>query len=190
MTLLLIARWTLNLQNLITMKHLENMNKIILVTGSVVSYAYATEFFIAWYSGNIYERFTFLNRAFGPYWWAAWSMYTCNLLIPQLYWFKSMRNNLWVMFIVSITTNIGMWFERFVIIATSLTRDFLPSSWGYFHPTYVDMLTFAGTIGLFLTLFLIFARFLPMIAISEVKGVLAVQKHTFKDEEVVAHDLR
>src|SRR6266496_400526 len=167
MTLLLIARWTLNLQNLITIKHLDNMNKIIPVTGSVVGYAYATEFFIAWYSGSIYERFTFLNRAFGPYWWAAWSMYTCNVFIPQLYWFRKMRTNLWVMFIISITTNIGMWFERFVIIATSLTRDFLPSSWGYFHPTWVDICTFIGTIGLFLTLFLLFARFLPMIAMSE-----------------------
>src|SRR5204863_6164643 len=105
MTLLLIARWTLNLQNLITIKHLDNMNKIILVTGSVVGYAYCTEFFIAWYSGSIYERFTFLNRAFGPYWWAAWSMYSCNVFIPQLYWFRKMRTNLWVMFIISITTN-------------------------------------------------------------------------------------
>jgi len=113
-------------------------------------------------------------------------MYSCNFFIPQLYWFKRMRNNLWVMFIISITTNIGMWFERFVIIATSLTRDFLPTSWGYFHPTWVDMCTFAGTIGLFLTLFLVFARFLPMIAISEVKGVLAVQKHQFTEEEVMA----
>jgi Ni/Fe-hydrogenase subunit HybB-like protein len=185
MTLLLIARWTLNLQNLITIKHLENMNKIILVTGSIVGYAYACEFFIAWYSGDIYERFTFLNRAFGPYWWAAWSMYTCNVFIPQLYWFRSMRRNLWVMFIISITTNIGMWFERFVIIATSLTRDFLPSAWGFFHPTWVDMTLFFGTIGLFLTLFLIFARFLPMIAISEVKGVLAVQKQQFKGQQEI-----
>ncbi|MGH9615053.1 MAG: NrfD/PsrC family molybdoenzyme membrane anchor subunit, partial [Bryobacteraceae bacterium] len=183
MTLLLIARWTLNLQNLITMKHLENMNKIILLTGSIVGYAYATEFFVAWYSGDIYERFTFLNRAFGPYWWAAWSMYTCNVFIPQLFWFKKLRTNLWVMFIISITTNIGMWFERFVIIATSLTRDFLPSSWGYFKPTWVDMCTFAGTIGLFLTLFLIFARFLPMIAISEVKGVLHYEKSLFKGQK-------
>ncbi len=186
MTLLLIARWTLNLQELITIKHLENMNKIILVTGSVVGYAYMCEFFIAWYSGNVYERFVFLNRAFGPYWWAAWTMYTCNIFIPQLYWFKSLRRNLWVMFVISITTNIGMWFERFVIIATSLTRDFLPSSWGEFHPTWVDMCTFAGTVGLFLTLFLLFARFLPMIAIAEVKGVLAVQKHQFKGQEVAA----
>jgi molybdopterin-containing oxidoreductase family membrane subunit len=183
MTLLLVARWTLNLQNLITIKHLENMCKIMLVTGSVVGYAYATEFFIAWYSGNTYERFTFLNRAFGPYWWAAWSMYSCNIFIPQLFWFKKLRTNLWVMFIISITTNIGMWFERFVIIATSLTRDFLPSSWGTFRPTWVDMCTLFGTFGLFFTLFLLFARFLPMIAISEVKGVRAQEKHFFAGQE-------
>ena len=136
MTLLLIARWLLNLQNLITMKHLENMNKIILVTGSIVGYAYACEFFIAWYSGNIYERFTFLNRAFGPYWWAAWSMYSCNVFIPQLYWFKKMRTNLWVMFVITITTNIGMWFERFVIIVTSLTSR-LPAQFVGLFPSHL-----------------------------------------------------
>jgi Ni/Fe-hydrogenase subunit HybB-like protein len=187
MTLLIIARWALNLQNLITMKHLENMNKIILVTGSIVGYAYATEFFIAWYSGNGYERFAFLNRAFGPYYWAYWTMISCNVLIPQLYWFKSMRTSIPVMFIISITTNIGMWFERFVIIVTSLHRDFLPSSWGYFKPTWVDICTFTGTVGLFLTLFLVFARFLPMIAISEVKGVLAKEKQMFAKETVGHH---
>ncbi|MEQ1884103.1 MAG: NrfD/PsrC family molybdoenzyme membrane anchor subunit [Bryobacteraceae bacterium] len=180
MTLLVIARWTLNLDNLITIKHLENMNKIILTTGSVVGYAYATEFFIAWYSGNTYERFTFINRAFGPYWWAYWTMVTCNVISPQFFWFKKLRRSIPVMFILSITTNIGMWFERFVIIATSLHRDFLPGSWGYFKPTWIDMATFFGTFGLFLTLFLLFARFLPMIAISEVKGVLATEKQTFK----------
>ncbi len=187
MTLLIIARWALNLENLITIKHLENMNKIILVTGSIVGYAYATEFFIAWYSGNGYERFAFLNRAFGPYAWAYWTMISCNVLIPQLYWSKRMRTSIPVMFIISITTNIGMWFERFVIIVTSLHRDFLPSSWGYFRPTFVDICTFIGTIGLFLTLFLLFARFLPMIAISEVKGVLAVEKQTFAKETVGHH---
>ena len=187
MTLLLIARWALNLQNLITMKHLENMNKIILVTGSIVGYAYCTEFFIAWYSGGVYERFTFVNRAFGPYAWAAWTMYSCNVFIPQLYWFKSMRTSIPVMFVISITTNIGMWFERFVIIVTSLHRDFLPSSWGYFKPTWVDICTFIGTIGLFLTLFLLFARFLPMIAMSEVKGVLAKEKQLFAKEPVSHH---
>jgi len=187
MTLLLIARWALNLQNLITMKHLENMNKIILVTGSIVGYAYCTEFFIAWYSGGIYERFTFVNRAFGPYAWAAWTMYSCNVYIPQLYWFKKMRTSIPVMFVISITTNIGMWFERFVIIVTSLHRDFLPSSWGYFKPTWVDICTFTGTIGLFLTLFLLFARFLPMIAMSEVKGVLAKERQLFAKETVGHH---
>src|ERR1700722_10141989 len=187
MTLLLIARWLLDLQNLITIKHLENMKKIILVTGSIVGYAYCTEFFIAWYSGDVYERFAFVNRAFGPCAWAAWSMYTCNVFIPQLYWFKKIRKSIPIMFVISITTNIGMWFERFVIIVTSLHRDFLPSSWGYFKPTWVDMCTFTGTIGLFLTLFLVFARFLPMIAMSEVKGVLAMEKQTFAKETVGHH---
>jgi molybdopterin-containing oxidoreductase family membrane subunit len=182
MTLLLIARWLLNLHDYITIKHLENMNKIILVTGSIVGYAYITEFFIAWYSGNPYERFTFFNRAFGPYWWAYWSMMTCNVISPQFYWSKTLRRNVPFMFVLSIVVNIGMWFERFVIIGTSLHRDFLPSSWGYFRPTWIDIGTFTGTFGLFLTMFLLFARFLPMIAISEVKGVLAVEKHMFAKE--------
>jgi molybdopterin-containing oxidoreductase family membrane subunit len=179
MTLLLICRYLLNLENYITIKHLENMNKIILVTGSIVGYAYMTEFFIAWYSGNPYERFTFFNRAFGPYWWAYWTMMTCNVLSPQVFWSKTLRRSIPFMFVMSIVVNIGMWFERFVIIATSLHRDFLPSSWGYFRPTWIDIGTFVGTFGLFLTLFLLFARFLPMIAISEVKGVLATEKQTF-----------
>jgi molybdopterin-containing oxidoreductase family membrane subunit len=179
MTLLIIARWALNLHDLITIKHLENMNKIILVTGSVVGYAYATEFFIAWYSGNPYERFTFINRAFGPYWWAYWTMVSCNVISPQFFWFKKLRRSVPVMFILSIVVNIGMWFERFVIIVTSLHGDFLPSSWGYFRPTWVDMCTFAGTVGLFLTLFLLFARFLPIIAMAEVKAVAVHEKHAF-----------
>ncbi len=177
MTLLIIARWTLHLENLITRKHLENMNKIMLATGSIVGYAYATEFFIAWYSGNPYERFTFLNRALGPYAWAYWTMITCNVVTPQLFWFKKLRTSIPVMFTLTIFINIGMWFERFVIIATSLHRDFLPSSWGYFRPTIVDILTLTGTFGLFLTLFLLFARFLPMIAMAEVKAVVSNQNH-------------
>ncbi|HBY63811.1 MAG TPA: hydrogenase [Solibacterales bacterium] len=172
MTLMVISRWALNLQHLITMKHLENMNKIMLATGTVVGYAYATEFFIAWYSGNPYERFAFINRAFGPYWWAYWTMISCNVIVPQIFWFKKLRLSIPVMFVASLLINVGMWFERFVIIATSLHRDYLPGSWGYFRPTAVDMLTFFGTFGLFLTLFLAFVRFLPMIAISEVKGIL------------------
>jgi Ni/Fe-hydrogenase subunit HybB-like protein len=176
-TLMVIARWAFQIQHLVTMKHLENMNKVILATGMIVGYAYATEFFTAWYSGNKYEQFVFINRAFGPYYWAYWTMVTCNVLVPQIFWFKRMRTSLPVMFVVSILVNIGMWFERFVIIVTSLHRDFLPSSWGYFRPTIVDILTFTGTIGLFLTLFLFFVRFLPMIALSEVKGMIAHDNH-------------
>ena len=185
LTLMIIARWTLHLENLITMKHLENMTKVILATGSIVGCAYLTEFFIAWYSGNMYERFTFLNRAFGPYAWAYWIMFSCNVFLPQIFWSKKMRTTVPVMFTIAITTNIGMWFERFVIIVTSLHRSYLPSSWGYYHPTIIDICTFIGTFGLFLTLFLLFARFLPMIALSEVKGVLAVQKHRHASQEVV-----
>ncbi|MBX5497327.1 MAG: polysulfide reductase NrfD, partial [Bryobacteraceae bacterium] len=176
MTLMIIARWALNLEHLVTMKHLENMNKVMLATGLIVGYAYATEMFIAWYGGNPYERFTFANRALGPYAWAYWTMVSCNVLVPQLFWFKKLRTSIPVMFVCSLLINVGMWFERFVIIVTSLHRDFLPSSWGYFRPTIVDILTFVGSFGLFLTLFLLFVRFLPMIAISEVKGVMATGK--------------
>jgi Ni/Fe-hydrogenase subunit HybB-like protein len=171
-TLMVLVRRAFGLENLITMRHLENMNKIMLATGSMVGYAYAIEYFVAWYSGNPYERFAFLNRAFGPYAWAYWTMVSCNVVIPQLFWWKKIRTSIPAMFVISILVNVGMWFERFVIIVTSLHRDFLPSSWGYFRPTIVDATTFAGTIGLFLSLFMLFIRFLPMIAISEVKGVL------------------
>lgn len=173
MTLMLIARWVYKLEHFVTRVHLDNMCKIMLATGTIVGYAYATEFFIAWYSANPYEQFTFINRAFGPYAWAYWIMVSCNVISPQIFWFKKMRENLWVMFIVSIFVNIGMWFERFVIIVTSLHRDYLPSSWGYFTATYVDICTFIGSFGLFLTLFLLFTRFLPIIAVSEVKGVMS-----------------
>jgi molybdopterin-containing oxidoreductase family membrane subunit len=172
-TLMVIARWAFQIQHLVTIKHLENMNKVILATGTIVGYAYATEFFIAWYSGNPYERFIFINRAFGPYAWAYWTMISCNVLSPQFFWLKSLRTNVPFMFVISIFVNIGMWFERFVIIATSLHRDYLPSSWGYFTPTWVDILTFLGTFGLFLFLFTLFVRFLPMVAVSEVKGMVA-----------------
>jgi len=171
LTLLLPLRKVCKLEEVITMRHIDLMCKVTLATGSIVGYAYGMEFFIAWYSGNPYERFTFLNRAFGPYWWAYWTMISCNVFIPQLFWFKAVRTNLVIVFILSILVNIGMWFERFVIIATSLTREFLPSNWGMYHPTWVDILTYVGTFGLFCTFFLLFLRFLPMIAVSEVKGV-------------------
>ncbi|MBI1899078.1 MAG: polysulfide reductase NrfD [Acidobacteria bacterium] len=182
-TLMVVARWIWGLENLVTMKHFENMNKVMLATGTIVGYAYATEFFIAWYSGNPYERFTFMNRAFGPYAWAYWTMVSCNVLSPQLFWFKKIRTSIPAMFVISIVINIGMWFERFVIIVTSLHRDYLPSSWGYFRPTIFDILTFAGTFFLFLFLFVLFTRFLPMIAVAEVKGMMA---HEHMHDEVHA----
>jgi molybdopterin-containing oxidoreductase family membrane subunit len=143
-TLLIPARRWFGLQEIITLHHLENMNKIILATGSMVGFAYATEFFIAWYSGNPNESFAFVNRAFGPYTWAYWTMVTCNVVTPQLFWFKKIRTTVPVMWVMYIFVNIGMWFERFVITVTSLSRDFLPSSWGYYKPTIVDILTFAA----------------------------------------------
>ena len=169
-TLSVPAREWFGFKELITMRHLENMNKIILVTGTMVGYAYAMEFFVAWYSGNPYEKFAFINRATGPYWWAYWIMVSCNVISPQIFWFKKLRTNVWVMWIVSIFVNIGMWFERFVITVTSLSRDFLPSSWGYFKPTNIDIAMFIGSFGLFFTLFLLFIRWLPQVAIAEVKA--------------------
>jgi Ni/Fe-hydrogenase subunit HybB-like protein len=171
LTLLIPLRSIFKLQDLITMRHIDLMCKVTLATGSIVGYAYAMEFFIAWYSGSIYERFAFINRALGPYAWGYWTMIICNVFVPQLFWFKNIRRNLIIVFIISILVNIGMWFERFVIIVISLHRDFLPSSWGYFSPSWVDICTYIGTFGLFFTMFLLFIRFLPMIAISEVKGV-------------------
>jgi molybdopterin-containing oxidoreductase family membrane subunit len=171
LTLAIIARKVYGLENLITMKHLERINLIILVTGMMVGYAYSMEFFIAWYSGNIYEQFAFVNRAFGPYAWAYWIMVSCNVLVPQVFWFKKYRRHIVVMFIASILINVGMWFERFVIVIT-LASDYLPSSWDYYSPTVWDVGLLIGSFGLFFTLFLLFLRFLPMVAMSEVKGVL------------------
>ena len=153
------------------MRVLERMNLIMLVTGSMVGYAYAMEFFIAWYSGNEYEMFAFVNRAFGPYAWAYWIMISCNVIVPQFFWSKRLRTNIVFMFIASILINIGMWFERFVIVVT-LSRDYLPSAWGYYTPTFWDIAILIGSFGLFFSLFLLFLRFLPMVAMSEVKGVL------------------
>jgi molybdopterin-containing oxidoreductase family membrane subunit len=147
------------------------MCKIITVTGSMVGFAYIMEFFIAWYGGNVYESEAFMIRAFGPYWWAYWIMFTCNVISPQVFWLKWARTTPWFIFIMTIVVNIGMWFERFVIVST-LSTDFLPSSWGYYSPTFVDIMTFIGSLGIFATLFLLFCRFLPMLAISEVKNVM------------------
>lgn len=171
-TLMLPARKMLKLKEIVTMKHIENMNKIILVTSSMVGYAYCMEFFIAWYSGNEYESFAFINRAFGPYAWAYWTMFSCNVFIPQLFWFRKIRTNIPITFIICGFVNIGMWFERFVITVTSLNRDFLPASWRYFQPTMFDALFLIGSFGLFFTLFLLFIRYLPVVALAEVKSVM------------------
>ncbi len=176
-TLLVPARELFGLKHLITIRHLENMNKVIVATGTMVGFAYGIEFFIAWYGGNEYEGFAFVNRAFGNYAWAYWTMVSCNVIAPQFFWFKKIRTSPWLMVIVCIFVNIGMWFERFVITVTSLSRDFLPSSWGYFKPTAVDVMMFIGSFGLFFTLFLLFCRFMPMVAIAEVKGVLPMPHH-------------
>ena len=176
MTRAVPARQLFGLKHLITMRHLENMSKIILVTGSMVGYAYLTEFFISWYSGNIFERFAFIGRAMGPYWWAYWIMVTCNVVTPQLFWFKRCRTSILVLFIASIFVNIGMWFERFVIVISSLSADFLPAQWGYYTPTLIDILTLIGSFGLFFTGFLLFCRYLPMVAIAEIKAVMP-RKH-------------
>jgi molybdopterin-containing oxidoreductase family membrane subunit len=158
----------------ITLNHMESMNKIIMATGLMVGYAYGSEFFIAWYSGVQYEQYVFMNRAFGPYGWSYWIMVTCNVIIPQVFWFRYARRSIPIMFVVSIFVNIGMWFERFVITVTSLHRDFLPSNWGMWIPTAYDMGALFGSFGLFFTLFLLYMRTLPAISIAEVKPVLGV----------------
>ncbi|EKR73558.1 polysulfide reductase NrfD [Leptospira noguchii str. 2006001870] len=170
-TLMVIAREVFNLKDYITMKHLENMNKVIMVTGLIVGLAYSTEFFMAWYSGNEYEGFTFVNRAFGPYGWAYFIMFSCNVFSPQVFWWKKLRTNIPVMFIISIIVNIGMWFERYVIVMTT-HADFLPSSWDMYIPTVYDFMMLIGTFGIFFTLFLLFCRIMPVIAVAEVKTVM------------------
>ncbi len=172
LTLMIPARAIFGLQDMITARHIDNMCKIILLTGTIVGYAYLMEFFIAWYGGNPYELSVFIDRATGHYAASYWSMISCNVLAPQLFWFRAFRRNLLTVMLVCMCVNVGMWFERFVIICTSLSRDFLPGSWQNFYPTWVDIATFVGTIGLFIFLFLLFIRFLPMIAMAEVKGVL------------------
>ncbi len=171
-TLMVICRSAFGLKDIITLRHFDYMAKIILVTGTMVGYAYGMEFFIAWYSGNPYEMFTFTNRAMGPYAWAYWTMITCNVISPQVFWFKKARTSIPILFVMSIFVNIGMWFERFVIIVTSLHRDFLPSAWSYFRPTVWDVSCLLGSFGLFFTMFCLFVRFLPMVATAEVKTVL------------------
>jgi len=170
-TVLVVVRKIFDLQNIITLDHLEKMNKVILATGMMVGLAYGTEFFMAWYSGVQEEQFVFANRAFGPYAWAYWIMVSCNVIFPQLFWIRKIRRSVPVMMIIVILVNVGMWFERFVIVVTSLHRDYLPSSWGMYIPTLYDIGILVGSFGLFFTLVILFTKALPVVSISEVKAV-------------------
>jgi Ni/Fe-hydrogenase subunit HybB-like protein len=175
LTLLILARTTLGLKDYITIEHVESMNKILIATGSIVALAYITETFMSWYSGVEYEQANLINRMTGPYRWAYWIMIGCNVVSAQLLWIKKLRTNLLFTFILSIVINIGMWFERFVIIVTSLHRDFLPSSWTMYKPTIVEYGLIIGTLGIFFTAFLLFIRVFPVISIFEVKSILKVE---------------
>jgi molybdopterin-containing oxidoreductase family membrane subunit len=184
LTLMLVARYIMRLEDYITLAHIESMNKILLLTGTMVGIAYLTEIFIAWYSGSMYEQYAFANRAMGPYWWSYFGMMFCNVVSPQVFWFRSLRRNIKVTFIMSIFVNIGMWFERFVIIVTSLHRDFIPSSWVMYSPTWVEMGIYIGTMGIFMTLFLLFCRFFPAIAIAEVKSILKISGDQYREKQL------
>lgn len=168
-----------HLKDLITMRHLENCAKVMLATGLIVFYGYIMEVFFGWYSASKYESYmTFESRMFGPYGWSYWALIFCNGIAPQILWFKKARTNIPILFIVSVIVSIGMWLERFVIIVVSLSRDFLPSSWGMYYPSFWDYSLYAGTFGLFMTLFLLFCRFLPVIAVAEMREVVHHEAHT------------
>jgi molybdopterin-containing oxidoreductase family membrane subunit len=172
LTLAIPLRAIFGLQNLITLRHLDNCCKLMLVNGLLVAYGYASEIYTGWYSASVYESFMTLNRFFGPYAPAYWLLIVCNVLSPQLLWFRWARRNIYVVFLLSLVINVGMWTERFVIIVTSLHRDFIPSSWGMFYPTFWDIATAVGSAGLFLCLFVLFVRLLPVISMSEVRELV------------------
>jgi molybdopterin-containing oxidoreductase family membrane subunit len=183
LSLVIPIRKFYGMEDFITMRHLQNMAKVMLVTGLMVGYGYTIEAFMAWYSANLYEGYMMWNRMTGPYWWAYALLIFCNVVTPQSLWFSRVRSNVAALFVISLIVNAGMWLERFVIVVTSLHRDFLPSSWGRFAPTFWDWSTYIGTIGLFLTLLFLFLRFLPMISIFEMRTLLpaARVKEDFDD---------
>lgn len=187
LTLMLIVRKVYKLEAYITVKHVEYMNIVIIVTGSIVGVAYLTELFVAWYSGVEWEQYAFLNRATGPMWWSYAAMMTCNVISPQLFWFKKLRTNLVFTFVLSIVVNIGMWFERFVIIVPTLCRTYLPSTWNTYSPTFIDVGIFVGTIGMFFTLFLLYSRTFPVIAQAELKSILKASGEEHKKLAANAH---
>jgi molybdopterin-containing oxidoreductase family membrane subunit len=180
LTLAIPLRALYRMQDLITMRHIQNMAKIMLATGLIVAYSYGIEAFIAWYSGSEFEKYVLINRATGPYAWLYWSLIATNLVIPQALWSARIRNNIFAIFMIALSVNVGMWLERFIIIVTSLQRDFLPSSWGMYYPTRWDWSTYLGTIGLFVMLFFVFVRLLPMISIFEMKQI--VEKHEVRGQ--------
>jgi molybdopterin-containing oxidoreductase family membrane subunit len=185
-TLLIITRKILGLEEYITIGHIDAMNKVIVLTGSIVGCAYLTELFMAWYSGVQYEFDSFYKyRAAGPLGWSYWIMMTCNVLSPQIFWVRKLRRNIMVTFILSIIVNIGMWFERFVIICTSLYRDYLPSSWVYYSPSWPEVGFYLGTFGLFFTCYFMFAKYFPVIAVAEIKAILKTSGQSFKEKMVV-----
>jgi molybdopterin-containing oxidoreductase family membrane subunit len=184
LTLMTVVRSVMKLEDYITIGHIEAMCKVVVATGMMVGLAYGTEFFIAFYSGSPYETYTFYNRAFGPYGWSYWIMVSCNVISPQLFWFKKIRQNMVLVFIISIFVNIGMWFERFVIIVTSLHRDLVPSSWFMYTPTFIEFGIFIGTLGVFFTFFFLFAKFFPVIAIAEVKSVMRSSSDTYRTDHI------
>jgi molybdopterin-containing oxidoreductase family membrane subunit len=172
LTLMLVARKVMGFEDYITRRHISAICKVLVFTGTIVGLAYMTEFFVAWYSGSEYELFVFKNRMAGPFAWAYWIMFSCNVITPQLLWIRRVRNHLGLVFLLSLLVNVGMWFERFVIIVTSLHRDFLPSSWSGYVPTWIELATLVGSFGLFFTCFLLFCRFVPAISMFEVKATL------------------
>jgi molybdopterin-containing oxidoreductase family membrane subunit len=182
LTLLIVAREVLNYKDYITTEHLDAMCRVVMLTGTLVGLAYITEFFVAAYSGVEYEQYAFINRATGPYWWSYWIMMGCNLLAPQVFWSRWARTTPWFIFIMSIIVNIGMWFERFVIIVTSLHRDFLPSSWTMYTPTIVEFAILLGSFGLFFFFFFLFMKFLPAINMAELKSIVKT-KHGLELEK-------
>jgi len=176
LTIAIPLRWAYGLEDLVTLRHLDNMAKVMLTSGLIVAYGYLMEAFTAWYSGNPYERYMFVNRALGDYGWCYWLLIASNIVIPQLLWLRRVRTSIPVLFAVALVINVGMWLERFVIVVVSLSRDFLPSSWGFYVPTFWDWSTFIGTIGLFAALLFVFVRLLPMISIFEMRELLEESK--------------
>jgi molybdopterin-containing oxidoreductase family membrane subunit len=182
LTLAIPIRKFYHLEDIVTIRHIDNMGKVMLVTGMIVAYGYGMEVFMSWYSASHWEYFMMWNRMFGPMGWSYWVLITCNIALPQLMWLRKFRSNVGLMFLMSFIVNTGMWFERFVIVVTSLTRDYLPSSWGTYKATRWDYATFVGTLGLFTFLFFLFIRLLPMIPMSELRILLPQAKIHPKDE--------